>query len=166
LLSFFLFFLLNLFTSEKREVTSNARNMMLPQIRCNHHSDSSQPFTFFVLSKGDHAGKPAFNPWVNAFSVRCNNQESFDFYFWLIFGLHQAGKFKTRHRGYEIPFINLQDVRDILREVTPAVYDNWHQFKRILSILEDLEHRKARLGEILVATRELQCFLIDRLIVK
>jgi hypothetical protein len=121
-----------------------------------------QPFTFFVLCQGDNAGKPVLYPEVNSFSIRCNNQVSFEFYFWLIFGLHCAGKFKTTHRGSAIPFLKLQDVRYLIYELTPGMYKDWLQFKRILVFLEDLGHRKASLGEILLATRDLQRFLIGQ----
>ena len=99
--------------------------MMYPQIRCYHDGAVIPPHSFFILCKGCNAGKPGFKHWTNSFIVVCPHQQYFDFYFWLIYGLFQSGKFKTRHRGSVIPFINLNDVRDIIREVAPLIHTDW-----------------------------------------
>ena len=89
-------------------------------------------FAPLLFDKDDNAGKPGFEPWTNSFAVICNNKQNFDFFFWLIYGLWRDGKFKTRHRGSVIPFINLQDVRDLIRELLEFVDD----------VIDDLRSRK------------------------
>lgn len=134
--------------------------MMLPHIRCNHSAASINPHVFYMLCKGDNAGKPGFKPWANSFAVICSNKECFDFYFWLVYGLWKDGKFKTRHRGTAIQFINLQDVRDLLKEVAPVIEPDWNKYQKILETLSRLEKKKATLAEQIITTSNLQKHLL------
>jgi len=136
--------------------------MMLPQIRCYHANTNEQPLMFFILSKGENAGKAGLTPWPNSFSVLCNNQESFDFYFWLMYGLYKAEKFKPRLRGSFIPFVNINDIKDVLKEVVPGIVPNWMQFQKILNALDLLEKSKTTLGQQLLTTENLQRYLIRK----
>ena len=43
--------------------------MIFPLIRCSQANVLEQPFVFFILSKGENAGKPSLNPWANSFAV-------------------------------------------------------------------------------------------------
>lgn len=139
----------------------NFNTMMYPLIRCYHEGSPIPEFSFFILCKGENAGRPSFKPWTNSFIVACPRQEYFDFYFWLMYGLHQLGKFKPRLRGSVIPFINLEDVRDLIREVAPVIYPDWQKYQTILSALEKLEKRKATLAEQILATEKLQRYLLS-----
>lgn len=139
---------------------------MLPQIRCYHANTNEQPLMFFILSKGEDAGKPGLMPWQNSFSVLCNNQESFDFYFWLTYGLFKANHFKPRQRGSVIQYVNLNDIKEVLKEATPAILEHWMKFQKILNAIELLEKTKTTLGQQLVSTQNLQECLIQRFFVK
>jgi hypothetical protein len=134
--------------------------MMYPHIRCYHSGAIIPPHSFFILCKGCYAGKPGFEPWTNSFIVVCPHLEYFNFYFWLIYSLHQSGKFKVRHRGSAIPFINLNDVRDLLREVAPLILPDWSRFHQILSQLDNLRKLKTTLTQQLLATDKLQRCLL------
>lgn len=135
--------------------------MLTPLIRC-YHLENAQLFTFFILCKGDDAGKPGLMPWTNCFAVQCNNRESFDFYFWLAYGLFKTGKFQTRHRGSVIPFVNLQDIRNVLKEAAPAIFNHWLQYRQIMKAMDLLEKTKTTLGQQLLTTEKLQHYLIHR----
>lgn len=136
--------------------------MMFPQIRCFHSTVNVQPLMFFILSKGQNAGKPSRVPWANCFSVHCSNKQSYDYYFWLIYGLYKAGKFKTRLRGSVIPFVNLDDIRDVLKKAGPPIFQHWQQYQQIMKALDLLEQTKTTLGQQLVTTENLQRYLIKR----
>lgn len=136
--------------------------MMFPQIRCYHAGAKIPPHSFFILCKGSNAGKPGFQAWTNSFMVVCPHQEYFDFFFWLIHGLHLSGKFKVRHRGTAIPFINLEDVRDTLRELAPAIHSDWSRYREILSSLDKLNKLKTTLQQQINATEQLQRCLIRK----
>ncbi|MEO6546621.1 MAG: hypothetical protein ABIN94_01425 [Ferruginibacter sp.] len=74
--------------------TSGTQFMMPLSIRCYHQSQQIFPDTqFFILSKGNSAGKPGLQPWVNSFIATANNNEMRDFYYWLTYGLHKAQAF-------------------------------------------------------------------------
>lgn len=136
--------------------------MMFPMIRCYHEGAAVPPHSFFILCKGCNAGKPGFKPWTNSFIVVCPHEEYFHFYFWFIYGLHQSGKFKIRHRGSAIPFINLNDVRDTIREVAPLIHPDWSRFQQILSYLDKLNKLKSNLAQQIVATEQLQRCLLQK----
>src|SRR5207249_3119237 len=120
-------------------------------IRCYHpNATTLQPHVFYILAKGDNAGKPAFVPWVNSFMAICQNRQMFEFYFWLTYGLWTAGKFKTLHRGSAIQFVNVVDVRSVIGEVAPPIYEHWQQYQQILGALSKLEQKKASLAEQIV----------------
>lgn len=138
--------------------------MMYPLIRCFHEGSPIPEFSFFILCKGCNAGKPAFRPWTNSFIVICPRQDYFDFYFWLIYGLFKTGKFKIRHRGTAVPFINLSDIRELLQQVAPLIYSDWQKFQSILSALENLEKKKASLVEQIVATEKVQRYLLTNIL--
>ena len=136
--------------------------MMFPQIRCFHSTKNVQPHMFFILSKGDNAGKPGMVPWANCFAVHCSCKQTFDFYFWLVFGLFKAGKFKSRLRGSVISFVNLYDIKSVLKETGPSIFQHWQQFQQIMKALDLLEQSKTALGQQLVTTENLQRYLIQR----
>ena len=134
---------------------------MYPQIRCYHEGTTIPEFSFFILCKGCNAGKPGFQSWTNSFIAVCPNEKYFNFFFWLIYSLHQSGKFKIRHRGTAIPFINLNDVRDTVREVAPLIYPDWSRFQQILSSLEKCNKLKETLAQQIIATEQLQHSLLS-----
>lgn len=136
--------------------------MMFPQIRCYHSSQCNQQFIFYILCKGENAGKPSLKPWANSFVVVCSNQQCFDFYFWLVYGLFKTSKFKIRLRGSVIPFINLQDVRDTLKEVAPSVLPDWSKFQELITTLDNIDKLKTNLSQQIIHTEHLQQALIQK----
>ena len=136
--------------------------MMPLSIRCFHHAPTKNfPGShFFILTKGNNAGKPGYQPWANSFIATSPNEEMNNFYFWLTYGLYKAHSFKTFHRGSVIPFINLQETRSVITPAAYAIYPQWQEFKTILQQLELLEQRKNNLAQILKSTATLQEYLI------
>lgn len=135
--------------------------MMFPQIRCYQSNALLQPYVFYVLSKGENAGKPSLKPWANSFSLLCSNEKYFQFYFWLFWGIFKAQKFKVRLRGTAIPFINKNDVSDILREVAPTIFPDWVKFHELIQTLDKIEKVKTSLGQQLLASEQLQTVLLQ-----
>ena len=134
---------------------------MFPQIRCNWHVKTDQ-YVFYILSKGLNAGKPSLTPWRNSFAIICPNKMYFGFYFWLIHALSVSGKFKLKLRGSAIPFININDVRDLIREVGPAVFQDWARFNEIITALDKLQHLKTSLQQQVNSSEQLQKALINQ----
>ena len=135
--------------------------MIFPQIRCNCPKAVSNPFVFYVLCKGDNSGKPSLKPWANSFAVICQNQQYFNFYFWLIYGLFKANKFKIRLRGTAIPFINVDDVRDVIRELAPVVFPDWSKFQELVNTLDKLEKLKTTFAQQIIASERFQNCLLQ-----
>ena len=136
--------------------------MMFPQIRCYHSNVMQQPHVFYILCKGENAGKPALKPWANSFAVICSNQQYFDFYFWLLYGLHKSNRFKIYLRGSAIPFLNLDDVRVVIKEVAPAVFSDWSKIQELIITMDKLEKLKSSLAQQVIASENLQRQLIRR----
>lgn len=140
---------------------------MLPvQIRCYHENAVMQQYVFYILSKGNNAGRPAFKPWANCFIAICPNQEMFDFYFWLCYGLYQTGKFKYYHRGSVINFINISDVQTLVSEMASQIHQHWQEYKLMVENLSKLERKKITLVQQLIATEKLPKALIDLYFIK
>lgn len=136
--------------------------MMLPSVRCYHLKANAEikPNEFFILCKGDNAGKPGLKPWTNSFVVTASNEEMKDFYFWLTYGLFKAKAFKTFHRGSVFNYVNIGEVRHLITSAAHILYPKWQEFKTILQQMELLEQRKNNLAQILKATATLQEYLI------
>ncbi len=136
--------------------------MMPVHIRCCHLSPDAvvPPHLFFILSKGNNAGKPGVTPWANSFVVISSNQEMRDFYFWLTYGLFTAKAFRVIQRGTAIPFVNVGELRHVIANAAQVLYPKWQEFRIILQQLEKLEKQKNSLGQILKATATLQECLI------
>ena len=135
--------------------------MMFPLIRCYQSNAIAKPNVFYVLAKGENAGKPSLTPWSNSFAILCSNEKYFQFYFWLVYALFKAKKFKIRLRGSAIPFINKDDIAAMLKEVAPAVYDDWSKFQDLIATLDKLEKLKTTLGQQLIASDKLQSYLLQ-----
>ncbi len=136
--------------------------MMQLSIRCFHQAilqKCSGPH-FFILSKGNNAGKPGYQSWTNSFIAIAPNEEMRDFYFWLTYGLFKAQSFKMFHHGSVIPFINLNETRDLILHAADIIYPDWQDFKIILQQMELLEQRKNNLQQILKSTTTVQEYLI------
>ena len=134
--------------------------MILPQIRCNFATASQHPNVFYILCKGENAGKPSLKPWANSFVVICQHKEYFEFYFWLVYALQQSGKFKIRLRGTAVPFINVNDVRDLIREVAPALHTDWSRLRELITTLDNISKLKSTLEQQIKATENLQKLLL------
>src|SRR5258705_32768 len=129
--------------------------MMFPQIRCYQSNALAQPNVFFVLAKGENADKPSLKPWANSFAMVCPNAKYFQFYFWLVYALFKAKKFKIRLLGTAIHFINTNYIAAVLKEVAPVVYYDWSKFQDLLNTLDKLEKIKSSVGQQLLASENL-----------
>jgi|CXWL01.1.fsa_nt_gi hypothetical protein len=70
-----------------------------------------QPFTFYILCKGNNSGRPMAEPCPNCFTCSCDSAEEKDFYFWLCFGLWKGKLIEPLLCGSVIPFVRIGDMR-------------------------------------------------------
>src|SRR5438105_1869951 len=87
----------------------------------------------FVLSKGMNAGKPLEKPCPNCFVLFAKNEEEKNLYFWLCFGLWQANFFRPFITGSVIPFIRLEDLRQVITEALVKLNEN--EFQKSVSVM-------------------------------
>ncbi len=115
---------------------------------------------FFILSKGNNAGKPGLKPWTNSFIVIASNEEMKEFYFWLTYGLYKAKSFRIIQRGSVIQYVNLDELRFVIMQAANLIYPSWQEFKKILQQVEALEQKKNNLVKLLKTTTSIQEYLI------
>ena len=88
----------------------------------------TSPHQFFILSKGNNAGKPLIQPCANCFVVTCNDEKKCELLYWLSYALWQSGKCRQHLVGSVIEFLHVRDIRTLLRnaynscETCPEVY--------------------------------------------
>lgn len=142
--------------------------MMPLSIRCFHSTanNSLAHRQFYILSKGNNAGKPGFEPWTNSYVATAPNAEMKEFYFWLTYGLYKAHSFKKFHRGSVIPFINIGETYEVIMSAAIIIYPKWQEYKTILQQMEQLENRRASLVQILKATATMQEYIIRNYLIK
>jgi hypothetical protein len=97
---------------------------------------------FFILSKGNNAGKPLLNPCPNCFVFTTTNKEEKDSYFWLIHGLWQGNFFKQVLRGSVIPFVRIYEVKSIIAEAAAKTISQKEKFLKTINLLKNLEEQQ------------------------
>jgi hypothetical protein len=135
--------------------------MMFPMIRCYHADAPIPPHSFFIISKGNNAGLPILKPWTDSYIIHCPHQQYHDFYFWLLYGLFQAGKFRIHHRGSATSYIYINDIRNLLQKVAPAIHPIWQKYQAILASLNESQKRKVTLAEQILSTSHMQRHLLE-----
>lgn len=73
-------------------------------------------FEFYTLSKGLNSGKPLDTPCPNCFVISCCNTQELDIYRSLLFGLWKAKAFHQLLVGSVIPFIRINDFKNLIFE--------------------------------------------------
>lgn len=134
--------------------------MCTPQINCYGAQVAPQYFTFYILSKGNNAGQPQLLPWVNCFAVHCKTKEELDFYFWLSYSLWQTGRFRPYLRGSVIPFLRVQEVRQLLTQAGESIFPHWQSLQGVLEALNQLKTTRAHLAQCIIANEKLQQMLL------
>ncbi|NOT73393.1 MAG: hypothetical protein HOP08_00595 [Cyclobacteriaceae bacterium] len=69
---------------------------------------------FFILCKGENAGKPMTTPCPNCFVAEFENEVEKDHAYWVCFGLWQGKIFHRSLVGSVIPFLRVKETKDIL----------------------------------------------------
>jgi hypothetical protein len=88
---------------------------------------------FFILFKGLNAGKPLDKSYPNYFMLFSKCEEESKKLFWLCFGLWQRNFFHPFLTGSVIPFIRLDDLRQVIRDANSKL--NRCEFEKSLSVM-------------------------------
>ena len=75
-------------------------------------NEYAQPH-FFILSKGNNSGKPLDKPCPNCFVCLCSSEEERQQLYWLFYGCWQGLFFNPFIGGSVIPYIRIDDVKQV-----------------------------------------------------
>ncbi len=104
-------------------------------------------FDVFILSKGNNAGKPMWQPCPNCFVLAAKTEEEQQQNYWLLYGLWQGQFFNPFITGSVIPFIRIDDVKQVLELAQEKVLANLSLFDLSLSMLQALEQHAANIHQ-------------------
>jgi hypothetical protein len=93
---------------------------------------------FFILSKGNNAGKPLDIPCPNCFVVITKDQEEREGLYWLCFGLWQSEYFHPHLVGSVIPFLRLPELKSIIKNARDKVEQRKEVYQKAIDILNKL----------------------------
>ena len=100
---------------------------------------SDEPHTFYILRIGLNAGKPLKVPCANCFRFTCNSVESYEFYYWLTFGLWKGKVFRHYLRGSVIEFVTKHDVAKVLQEAATKIQPQYTFYLETLKTINSYE---------------------------
>jgi hypothetical protein len=113
--------------------------MQTLKIKCYRMNDSVNEYHFFILSKGLNSGKPMNQPCPNCFVCFADNEAEKDRLFWLCFGLWQGGYFQPFLTGSVIPFIRIDDLKEVIRSAASKIQSNYDGFTHSVELLRKLD---------------------------
>ena len=118
-------------------------------LKCHPPGAAALPSTFFILSRGNNAGRPAFTPNPNCFAFRCECDD-LTRYYWLVYALWETGHFRPFIFGTAIPMIRIRDVEKVIREgiAKSAAID------RALATLQQLRAAEAHITKQLALIKD------------
>jgi hypothetical protein len=93
---------------------------------------------FFILSKGNNAGKPLVNPCANCFVFLAKDAFEKEQFYWLCYGLWEGGFFRQFLTGSVISFIHLDDLRQVITSAAEKVAGEAESFEKVMNMLTAL----------------------------
>jgi len=111
---------------------------------------------FFLLSKGLNSGRPMSKPCPNCYVITTETEEQRNTLFYLCLSL-QLGKFFNKNLvGSVIPFIRIDDVREVLDTALQNYKkDNWElkvqKLMNIISYENNLKQQLKTIGQLKIA---------------
>ena len=121
------------------------------RLKC--HQPTEQKPNFYIQSKGEHSGRPLKNPIPNCFSVYTESEHLYS----LVYALYIGGKFKPHIGGSVVPFIRLDDAKQIIKQ-NLSFYSNTHLFSKI----ESIDTLKENIRKQLILLDQLQRSLCNK----
>lgn len=118
-------------------------------LRCHPPGTAAPSSTFFILSRGNNAGRPSYTPNPNCFAFTCAACD-LDRYYWIVFALWETGHFRTYLMGSVIPFIRIRSVRLVIEDG----HAKQELIEKLLSTLQQLRETEAALKRQIVKIRQ------------
>jgi len=100
---------------------------------------------FFILNKGNNAGKPAPAHWANCFVFLADDQQEHDFYYSVVQAMAELHLFRSAVIGTVVPFVRLGDVVDLIEETVNAVNTGERQWANVQNTVLQINSHQLRL---------------------
>jgi hypothetical protein len=115
---------------------------------------------FFILSKGNNAGKPLTVPCPNCFVFQASDKEEKDFYFWLIYCLWQGNYFRQFLYGSVIPFIRIHDLKEIIANATAIASGKKEKLSKTITLLKNLDEQQKTIQNQIILIKQAKVALM------
>jgi hypothetical protein len=107
-------------------------------------STYNQPH-FFILNKGNNAGKPCTAHWANCFVFLADDDDDHHFHYHIFLGLWELKFFKKYLMGSVIEYIRLGDLVDVVEEAVNSVNAGERSFLDVVPALSQIDAHTAHL---------------------
>ncbi|QTV04780.1 DUF6943 family protein [Faecalibacter bovis] len=136
--------------------------MNLPEIKHYSAKVEIQSNDLFALSKGLNVGKPLEEPCPNCFVIRCTNWKQKETYKAILYAAWKTNAFDNYLYGSVIPFIRIQDFKNVVTEKAKKAFNNYRRFETDFKRYLELEKYEASIAKQLQLIRELKHVYIMR----
>jgi len=110
------------------------------------HSEYSE-LQFYVLSKGNNAGRPSAAACPNCFTVIAESPETKETLYWLTYAMWRGRAFEPYLRGSVIPFISIRDYRRQLTAAVKKIDPAGAKVEQVVNVLKQLDDQEAKAHE-------------------
>lgn len=121
---------------------------------------------FFILSRGNNAGKPLEKPCANSFMIITDTEEGKNFYFWLAYGLWQAQGFYPHLIGSAIPFLRIGDAKAVLLAGASKALKDRTKYLKSLALLQDFDKKSKVLEKQLKLIKQVKRAIMFRILLE
>jgi hypothetical protein len=115
------------------------------QIKSYRPSCSSSEHAFYVLSKGNNAGKPLDAPCPNCFLITATSAVERDKLYWICYLLWKGGCLRHLLVGSVIPFIRIAEIRHAIEQAIESATDRPSAFDTAIKMLQDADRLERNL---------------------
>lgn len=109
---------------------------------------------FFILSKGNNSGKPLDKPCPNCFVCICKDEAEKERLYWLFYGLWQGSYFHPFITGSVIPFIRLNDLKEVVNTALSKIALKPQQFDKNVSMIQLLNEKAKVVQEQIILIKQ------------
>jgi hypothetical protein len=121
---------------------------------------------FFILNKGLNSGKPLTNPCPNCFVVTTLTEEEKNTLFHISMMLQIGGFYAYYLKGSVIPFISIDDCRNMLKKTYSSMLNENPQLQKHIRIVSVINKKEAELNSIISKMADLKASYIQSIFSK
>ena len=136
--------------------------MLKSKIKTHKMGMAYQQPHFFILNKGNNAGKPLPEYCANCFVFLADDDQDKDFHFYMFLGLWELKFFRPYLIGSVVEYIRIGDLVDLVEETINAVNTGERSFMDVQNALSQIEALKVNLKKQLSYLVQLRQALFSR----